>query len=102
MYFGFVGHFRWGVRDTTRLEHLLFQEIIPETYNPPSLATACMLHRKRVTAAIIYQGGIMEGSINAPTQGIPELLPGYISTNMRAGKYSDQSTALADPSNLRL
>ena len=43
-------------------------------------------------------GGVLEGYIKAPIQGLPELLPEYISPILGSGQDSGPPTALSGPS----
>ena len=42
-------------------------------------------------------GGILEGNIKNPPQGVPENFPGYVSTILEAGKDGDLLTAPIGP-----
>ena len=68
-----------------------------EIYKPPPIAEALMLHRKRVAAAITFQGGILEGYIKVPPYVIPKILPGHISSILVSGKYGDPPIYFTGP-----
>ena len=77
MYFGFAGHCSWGVRRPAYLCPLLVQEIMQETYKPPPLLQChtCSTVNWSLQPSHV-RGGVMEGCIKAPPQGVPEILPG--------------------------
>ena len=76
MNFGFFGQHRWGVHRTSHLRPLLVHEIMLDTYKPPPIVTARVIHYEWVAGAITYQGGVLEGHIKAPPQVNPEIIPG--------------------------